>query len=76
LPEGGTDYIYLTEIGRLRIVHFGDIGGDPWREPKALDRCDSCLACLRRCPTGAIYLQVLQGEGILSKRARHARNRV
>jgi epoxyqueuosine reductase len=28
--------------------------GDPWREPKALDRCASCVTCVRRCPTGAI----------------------
>ncbi len=25
-PEGGTNYIYLIEIGGLRIAHFGDIG--------------------------------------------------
>ena len=25
-PEGGTNYIYLIELGGLRIAHFGDIG--------------------------------------------------
>lgn len=25
-PEGGTNYLYLIEIGGLRITHFGDIG--------------------------------------------------
>jgi len=25
-PEGGTNYIYVLDIGDLRIVHFGDIG--------------------------------------------------
>ncbi len=25
-PEGGTNYIFLIEIGSLRIAHFGDIG--------------------------------------------------
>lgn len=25
-PEGGTNYIYLIEIGGMRIAHFGDIG--------------------------------------------------
>jgi epoxyqueuosine reductase len=35
---------------------FSDLpcDGDPWREPKALDRCESCVVCLRLCPTGAI----------------------
>jgi L-ascorbate metabolism protein UlaG (beta-lactamase superfamily) len=28
LAEGGTNYIYLIEMGGLRIVHFGDIGQD------------------------------------------------
>jgi len=27
-PEGGTNYIYLIEMGGLRITHFGDIGQD------------------------------------------------
>lgn len=26
LPEGGTNYIYLIEMGELRIAHFGNIG--------------------------------------------------
>lgn len=26
LPAGGTNYIYIVEIGGLRIAHFGDIG--------------------------------------------------
>jgi hypothetical protein len=25
-PKGGSDYIYLVEMGGLRIAHFGDIG--------------------------------------------------
>lgn len=28
MPEGGTNYIYLVEVGGLRIAHFGDIGQD------------------------------------------------
>jgi epoxyqueuosine reductase len=35
---------------------FSDLPGegDPWQEPEALERCDSCTACLRSCPTAAI----------------------
>jgi L-ascorbate metabolism protein UlaG (beta-lactamase superfamily) len=28
IPAGGTNYIYLIEVGGLRIAHFGDIGQD------------------------------------------------
>jgi L-ascorbate metabolism protein UlaG (beta-lactamase superfamily) len=28
LPEGGSNYIYLIEMGGLRIAHLGDIGQD------------------------------------------------
>jgi epoxyqueuosine reductase len=59
----------LAEYGRNNICFVSGMGSflqlvgvfaelpadeDPWREPKALDRCGSCVACLRHCPTGAI----------------------
>jgi epoxyqueuosine reductase len=59
----------LAEYGRNNICYVPGMGSflqlvgcfsdlpcedDPWREPKALDRCESCVACLRICPTGAI----------------------
>ena len=59
----------LAEYGRNNITYVPGMGSffqlvgafsdlpcdcDPWREPKALDRCDSCVTCLRTCPTGAI----------------------
>jgi epoxyqueuosine reductase len=59
----------LAEYGRNNIGYVAGMGSffqlvgafsdlpceyDPWREPKALDRCATCVACLRHCPTGAI----------------------
>jgi epoxyqueuosine reductase len=59
----------LAEYGRNNVCYFEGLGSfaelaiavsdmpcdfDPWREPKALDRCASCGACERNCPTGAI----------------------
>jgi len=42
---------FLQLVGAFSDLPCED---DPWREPKALDRCESCVACLRHCPTGAI----------------------
>jgi epoxyqueuosine reductase len=59
----------LAEYGRNNITYVAGMGSflqlvgafsdlpcdeDPWREPKTLDRCASCIACLKHCPTGAI----------------------
>ena len=59
----------LAEYGRNNITYVSGMGSfhelvgaysdipcedDPWREPKALDLCESCVACLHSCPTGAI----------------------
>ncbi|MEW5701410.1 MAG: 4Fe-4S double cluster binding domain-containing protein [Candidatus Zixiibacteriota bacterium] len=59
LAEYGRNNIcYVPGMGSyLQLVGaFTDLAcdGDPWREPKALDLCDTCDACLRCCPTGAI----------------------
>ena len=55
---GRNNICYVPGMGSfLQLVGgFSDLPceDDPWREPKALDRCESCVACLRSCPTGAI----------------------
>lgn len=59
LAEYGRNNItYVTGLGSFAqlVGAFSDLpsDGDPWREPKAVDRCASCVACLRACPAGAI----------------------
>ena len=41
---------------------------DPWTGRRLLDRCDTCAACRRACPTGAIDADglVLRGERCLT----------
>jgi epoxyqueuosine reductase len=55
---GRNNICYVAGMGSfLQLVGaFSDLpcDGDPWREPKTLDRCESCVACLRHCPTRAI----------------------
>jgi epoxyqueuosine reductase len=42
---------FLQLVGAFTDLPCND---DPWREAKALDRCGTCVACVRCCPTGAI----------------------
>lgn len=55
---GRNNICYIPGMGSfLQLVGaFSDLpcDSDPWREPEALDRCESCVACQRHCPTGAI----------------------
>lgn len=60
----------LARYGRNNIAYVPGLGsylqlaacvtdvappsGAVWGEPQALERCESCSACLRACPTGAI----------------------
>jgi len=44
-PEGGSNYIYIVDMGGLRIVHFGDIGQDQLTQEQldALGQVDIAL---------------------------------
>jgi hypothetical protein len=46
--EGGTNYIYVIEIGGLRIVHFGDIGQEALKQEQlsTLGRVDIAITQL------------------------------
>ncbi len=59
----------LAEYGRNNICYVDGMGSflqlvgaftdlpcdnNSWRKPKMLDLCESCVACLRHCPTKAI----------------------
>jgi epoxyqueuosine reductase len=55
---GRNNICYVPGMGSfLQLVgSFSDLpcSADPWREPQALERCASCEACRRHCPSGAI----------------------
>jgi epoxyqueuosine reductase len=59
----------LSEYGRNNITYVAGLGSyywlsafysdlpceqDEWREPRMMERCEDCVACVNVCPTGAI----------------------
>jgi epoxyqueuosine reductase len=48
VPGMGSFHGLVTAYTDLPVAHDG------WREPQMMERCQSCEACLRRCPAGAI----------------------
>jgi len=55
---GRNNICYVPGMGSfLQLVGaFSDLpcDQDPWSEPQMLDRCTSCTACLKHCPTRVI----------------------
>jgi epoxyqueuosine reductase len=59
LAEYGRNNIsYVPGMGSFAqlVVFYSDLPcqEDGWREPRMMDRCRVCRACLVKCPTGAI----------------------
>ncbi len=59
LAEYGRNNIgYVSGMGSFfqPVVFYSDLPchQDTWREPRMMDRCQDCRACLIQCPTGAI----------------------
>jgi L-ascorbate metabolism protein UlaG (beta-lactamase superfamily) len=68
LPEGGSNYIYLIEMGNLRIAHFGDIGQEKLTEDqlKALGEIDVAITQLSNS-FSAMNIQNLKGFNLMDQ---------
>ncbi len=55
---GKNNITYVPGMGSFHrlVVFYSDLPcqQDDWREPKMMERCQKCFACLRHCPTAAI----------------------
>jgi epoxyqueuosine reductase len=55
---GRNNISYVPGLGSFHrvVVLWSDLplAEDDWREPGMLEKCETCTACLRKCPTGAI----------------------
>jgi epoxyqueuosine reductase len=59
LAEYGRNNItYVTGMGSFHrlVVFYSDLPceEEDWQEPRMMELCESCRACLRHCPSGAI----------------------
>jgi epoxyqueuosine reductase len=65
---GKNNISYMSGLGSFyRLTAFySDLPCEQnqWQEPRMMERCERCLACLRACPTGAITAErfLLRGE--------------
>lgn len=55
---GKNNITYVPGIGSFYglVAVYSDlpVSGDSWQEPQMMDSCQSCSACQRHCPAGAI----------------------
>lgn len=55
---GKNNICYVHGLGSFHVLIalWSDLPcpQDSWREPQMLEKCQTCTACLRKCPTGAI----------------------
>ena len=55
---GRNNISYIPGLGSFfgLVVLFSDlpVGEEPWHESRMMDRCQTCSACAKLCPTGAI----------------------
>jgi epoxyqueuosine reductase len=55
---GKNNITYVEGMGSyLRLAAFftdAPISEDQWQEPQVLDKCETCSACIKKCPSGAI----------------------
>ncbi len=54
LPKDGSDYIFVVEVGGMRVVHFGDLGQDQLTsaQMKAIGRVDVAISQLGNAISG------------------------
>jgi epoxyqueuosine reductase len=55
---GRNNISYVPGMGSFTqlVAAYSDLPApaDPWGEPRMLERCETCRACQKKCPTGAI----------------------
>lgn len=68
LPEGGSNYIYLIEMGNLRIAHFGDIGQEKLTadQLKTLGEIDIAITQLSNSYSG-MNIKNLKGFNLMDQ---------
>jgi epoxyqueuosine reductase len=71
---GRNNICYVKELGSFHypVALVSDLPcpGDTWQEVQMMERCQTCQACLRACPTGAITTErfLLHAERCLTFR--------